>query len=321
MKHLQWIILALLLSLIVACSQSAGGKSLDPDASSSNAQVSSSSRKTVSSGSLSSSGESSSGAFSSSSVPSSSGAVSSSTEDPGLSLGVYQSQFAWIDSGSVTRSDGVQIAISGLYVLKTEVSQALYLKVMGTNPSYFDSDTLYPVEQVNFVDAASFCNRLSKSLGFDTLYTNIQVDAKANFTKTGVRLPTEAEWEFFARAGSHENYFWGSSLQVSVVDLYTESLAMLTPWKVGSHTPNAFGIFGIHGNVTEWVNDYFAPVVTASGQRDPEGPASGASRVYRDGSFEESMLKRSFQISERRAALATDNAKTRGFRVVVQVKP
>ena len=122
------------------------------------------------------------------------------------------------------------------------------------------------VVNVTYQDAVDFCNWLSKKEG-----------------KT-YRLPTEAEWEYACRAGTYTDYYTGDYLpepmcrnQVIARNYKPVSL------KVGQTTPNAFGLYDMHGNVEEWCLDWYAPY-TADNQTDPKGPDTGMYRVTRGGS-------------------------------------
>jgi len=107
---------------------------------------------------------------------------------------------------------------------------------MGSNPSYFKGDTL-PVEQISWNAAQTFVQRLS--------------------TRTGkrYRLPSEAEWEYAARAGSIGDYSFGNDrIQLGQHAWFQENSGRQTR-PVGQKLANAFGLHDVHGNVSEWVQD------------------------------------------------------------------
>jgi formylglycine-generating enzyme required for sulfatase activity len=153
---------------------------------------------------------------------------------------------------------------------KYEVTQAQWESVMGNNPSFFKGAD-HPVEQVSWEDVHEFLRRLS---------------ARADGYR--YRLPTEAEWEYAARAGATGLYA-GPSL--AAMAWYGVGGANLLESKgsthpVGQKQPNAWGLYDVHGNVAERVEDWYSPdYYKASPQDDPTGPASGQIHVARGGSW------------------------------------
>ncbi len=134
------------------------------------------------------------------------------------------------------------------YMGKFEVTQEEYERVVGTNPSYFKKCSRCPVEQVSWDDAKEFIRKLSaKNDGFE------------------YRLPTEAEWEYAARAGTTTVFAFGNSLSSSQANFdgnFPYGSASKGEYKartaaVGSYQPNAFGLYDMHGNVWEWVEDIY----------------------------------------------------------------
>jgi formylglycine-generating enzyme required for sulfatase activity len=182
----------------------------------------------------------------------------------------------------------------------TEVTQKQFKTVMGFNPSYFSTDGAgrpdvahdwppaggkeqvrslrtddFPVENVSHDEAVDFCRKLSA----------LAAERKAGRT---YRLPTEAEWEHACRGGtvSYQVFHVGSTLSSRQAN-FTDFRARLgRTCKVASYAPNCFGLFDMHGNVREWCADrYEAGYYAHSPRKDPQGPAEGASRVARGGSW------------------------------------
>jgi formylglycine-generating enzyme required for sulfatase activity len=154
------------------------------------------------------------------------------------------------------------------YLGKYEVTQAQWKAVMGDNPSYFKGDLQRPVEQVSWEDAVRFCSRLG------------QKDGKT------YRLPTEAEWEYAARAGSATKWCFGDSESELGDYAWYERNSSSTTHPVGGKKPNAWGLCDMHGNVWEWCADWYeSDYYRSSPPDDPNGPSSGASRVLRGGSW------------------------------------
>jgi len=153
------------------------------------------------------------------------------------------------------------------YMGVTEVTQAQYEAVMGTNPSSFKGPE-NPVETVAWIDAVEFCRKLS--------------------AKTGqkVRLPTEAQWEYACRAGTKTRFGFGDDDDdLDVYAWYTANNGSKTH-PVGRKKPNAWGLYDMHGNVWEWCGDWYADSYANANNRDQAGPDSGASRVLRGGSWD-----------------------------------
>lgn len=155
---------------------------------------------------------------------------------------------------------------------ETEVTQALWLAVMGSNPSYFGpasgyaTDLRRPVESVNYNDCMEFISRLNASTG------------------RTFRLPTEAEWEYAARGGLNSRGFkYAGSDNIDEVAWYNGN-SNSVPQPVGTKAPNELGLYDMSGNINEWVEDWFGPYPEEA-QTDPictEG--SIPYRVVRGGS-------------------------------------
>lgn len=160
---------------------------------------------------------------------------------------------------------------------KFTTTQEQYQQVMGTNPSNFKGPKL-PVETVSWDDAQEFCKKLSeRTAGVSPAQTG------AGGTPA-VRLPTEAEWEFACRAGTTTTYYTGDAETDLGRAAWYDANSGGTTHPVGQKDPNAFGLHDMHGNVLEWVQDYYAGKYYAdSPPIDPKSPASGGVRVLRGG--------------------------------------
>ena len=134
--------------------------------------------------------------------------------------------------------------------------------------------------QVSWSDAVEFCNQLSdrwcRGLAYDIGDDGVDWDREIN----GFRLPTEAEWEYAARAGTQQPY--PGSHHAALVGWFAGNAGM-KPHPVGEKNANAWGLFDMAGNVSEWVGDWLAPYPEGD-VTDPVGPPEGKSRVIRGGS-------------------------------------
>lgn len=155
------------------------------------------------------------------------------------------------------------VTLSSYSIGETEVTQALWKAVMGSNPSYFKGDNL-PVEMVSWNDCQTFITKLNQLTG-----------------KT-FRLPTEAEWEFAAKGGTKsKGYTYSGSNTIGAVAWYYENCGSETH-AVATKQANELGIYDMSGNVDEWCQDWYGDY-SSSAQTNPTGPASGDYRVGRGG--------------------------------------
>jgi uncharacterized protein (TIGR02996 family) len=173
------------------------------------------------------------------------------------------------------------------------VTQEQYQKVMGSNPSHFSAtgggkhrvrglDTShFPADSASWEEAVTFCTKLSA----------LPAEKRAG---RAYRLPSEAEWEYACRAGSSTPFHCGSSLSSTGANCngnWPYGGAEKGPYlgrttAVGSYTPNAWGLFDMHGNIGEWTADrYEEDYYQRSPWKDPPGPERGSARVLRGGAW------------------------------------
>lgn len=192
-----------------------------------------------------------------------------------------------------------------------ETTQGEFERVLDRKPSWGTASRLgvketdlFPVENISWLEAAEFCNelsRLDKLPAFYLLKRNKAGAIKGAETVDphgkGYRLPTEAEWEFACRAGSESFFHFGSALdgrQANIDGDYPFGGASVGPHlqrtaSVGSYAPNPFGLFDMHGNVAEWCQDgyesrYYTSFA-AGVAKDPPGSSSHSERAVRGGSW------------------------------------
>jgi len=174
------------------------------------------------------------------------------------------------------------VTLSDFYIGKYEVTQKLWVQVMGSNPSNFKNCDNCPVEQVSWDEVQDFLKKLNASLPAG---------------RKPYRLPTEAEWEYAARGGGKAVLFGngknivdpkavnfnGSASYKKSYSIAGEERQKTVP--VGSlNSPNALGLHDMSGNVREWCSDWYGDYPSGS-QTNPTGPSSGSYRVLRGGSW------------------------------------
>ena len=170
---------------------------------------------------------------------------------------------------------------------QTQVTQAQWSAIMRSDPSRFKGPNL-PVEQVSWFDCVRFCNALSESTGLEPVYdigSGDEPTVSLDLGRNGYRLPTEAEWEYMAKAGT-ELVHAGSD-DIDEIAWYRDNAGRQTH-PVGEKKPNAWGVYDCSGNVLEWCSDQWndsAFQERTGTTRDPhEWVGSAAPRVRRGGS-------------------------------------
>ena len=196
-----------------------------------------------------------------------------------------ENNMVWVEGGTFTmgvapkweqyaRDDekpAHQVTLTGFYICKYEVTQELWLAVMGNNPSEFKGNSHHPVEMVSWNDCQRFIAKLNKLTG------------------KNYRLPTEAEWEYAARGGrQQQDFMYAGSDNIGDVAWYGagsgDDICEPTTYPVGAKAPNGLGLYDMSGNVYEWCADWYGSY-SSNSQNNPSGPSRGSDRVRKGGNW------------------------------------
>ena len=237
------------------------------------------------------------------------------------------------DSEAWRSEDEIQhtVTVSDFYMSAYEVTQQEYQDIMGENPSNFSGENL-PVEQVSWLDAVTYCNARSEQEGLTPAYTIDGTSVSWDRSANGYRLPTEAEWEYACRAGTttpfntetsisaEESNYWGDYPYMIEDNYFSQENLETQPGvyrqttvEVDSFSPNAWGLYNMHGNVGEWVWDYYGEYSTDV-QTDPTGPETGTRRVNRGGGWND--FAKNLRSAYRAAAPEENSSFSVGIRLV-----
>lgn len=161
----------------------------------------------------------------------------------------------------------------GFYMCSHEVTQSEYQTLVGANPSYVRAANR-PVDSVTWMDATNYCHLLTAK---ERLAGKIPLG-------WSYRLPTEAEWEYAARAGTSTRFPYGDDPTYLLLGDYAWEYrnASQTSHAVAGKRPNQWGLYDMHGNACEWCSDFYEPYLGGEVQ-DYRGPSTGTHRVVRGG--------------------------------------
>jgi eukaryotic-like serine/threonine-protein kinase len=174
-----------------------------------------------------------------------------------------------------------EVKIPEFYMAQTLVTQAQWQTIMGTDPSYFTGDGSFPIEQMSWLNAMEFCQKLS------------------HLTGRSYTLPSEAQWEYACRAGTTTPFAFGETITPAVAcyngyfpygNVPKEKDRRDEPTPVGSFPPNLFGLYDMHGNLWEWcldeyVDNYNGAPTNGSARGDINSRSEEKIRLLRGGSW------------------------------------
>ncbi len=239
------------------------------------------------------------------------------------------------------------VLLHSFYMQTTEVTQKQWQDIIGNNPASHNIGGEYPIESVNWFEATYFANVLSQNEGRSICYeltgcspipgngmrcTGVTILS----TCTGYRLPTEAQWEYAARATTTTPWAYAYHYDTSadpgqvVTGGFNSNLDAMGWYQFNNATSyvpgtkpvakkqaNKWGLFDMHGNVWEWCQDWYGDYPSGGNiVRDPQGPETGVSRVARGGHWNATAKYARSAVRDERSPPGIASA-TRGFRLVL----
>lgn len=181
------------------------------------------------------------------------------------------------------------VTVSPFLMDKFEVTHEMFAKVQLPDPSHWQDNPRGPVERVRWRDAKAYCNERSRLEGLKPCYNEKTPQWDCDYAADGYRLPTEAEWEYAARAAAAGPFDFGAPDKLRQYAWFAQDSDRQTH-PVGQKRPNAWGLCDLYGNVSEWCEDVYSPIYyKQSPTLDPTGPADpgggDVKRVMRGGNW------------------------------------
>ena len=229
--------------------------------------------------------------------------------------------FAWLPPGQFTMGspsaekdrdfdEGPETIVRlsrGVFMATHELTQAEYQAVVGSNPSDNSSDPQCPVERVTWHEATNYCGMLTRQ----------EQNSGRLLSGWRYRLPTEAEWEYAARAGTTSRFSYGDDLGYLLLRDYAWYYVIVGGTRtVGLKLPNPWGLYDMSGNVSEWCWDVYTTYYRGGTLTDPQGPDDiGQAHVIRGGGCAD--YSSSVRSASRTFAPSDARGGSIGFRVVL----
>jgi formylglycine-generating enzyme required for sulfatase activity len=247
-----------------------------------------------------------------------SGAVEIVTKSGIAMVPIPAGQFTMGTGGGATAQS---VTVGAFLMDKVEVTQEMFTKLQLPNPSQWQ-DPKRPIERVRWLEAKEYLNERSRAEGLEPYYDEKTPDWQPMPSANGYRLPTEAEWEYAARAGVDGPYDFGSADRLRQYAWVGENANQQTH-AVGEKRPNRWGLFDMYGNVSEWTEDVYSE--TSMPNSSTAGPIGGdnVKRVVKGGNFKSSaeMARATWRAGQETGNTDACFSSDVGFRAVRSVTP